>query len=320
MIVNAYRVMDAGHLVELDPSETEAIDGRGEAPVWVDLEHPSAEELDGWLRRIEAPEVVRTVVAASDWVGSGAIAVDEAAAFTLPTFGFAGDRAVRVTGVAIGTVLLTWHADKLESLLDRHPALRRSGVLQEPTIAGLLSLIVRLVVQWSAGVERRLREDVARLSKRMDDGEILELEDLVADDQRLLDISATLTDQVAAVTALSTTRTSSLDLTALGPAFTVALDNLTVLDRSLDRLQKRVDTLRSRYASALAERTNKRLSFLTVLSAVFLPLTLIAGIYGMNFEVMPELGAPYAYPLTLLAMAAIAGGMLLYFWRDGWFG
>jgi magnesium transporter len=55
-----------------------------------------------------------------------------------------------------------------------------------------------------------------------------------------------------------------------------------------------------------------------VLSAILLPLTLIAGIYGMNFENMPELRTRNGYYLTLAGMAALTIILLFYFWRRGW--
>lgn len=65
----------------------------------------------------------------------------------------------------------------------------------------------------------------------------------------------------------------------------------------------------------LQEKTNQRLKFLTIISAVFLPLMLVTGLYGMNFRYMPELG----YPLVLAAMGALAGILLWTFYRKGWF-
>ncbi len=76
--------------------------------------------------------------------------------------------------------------------------------------------------------------------------------------------------------------------------------------------------LQQRYASAQQELTDRRLGVLTVLSAIFMPLTLIAGIYGMNFEVMPELHFRYGYPITLAAMALMAGGLTWYFRARWW--
>jgi len=57
---------------------------------------------------------------------------------------------------------------------------------------------------------------------------------------------------------------------------------------------------------------------LAVLSAIILPLTLIAGIYGMNFDYMPELRMRYGYFTVLGVMAFITAILLVYFWRKGW--
>jgi magnesium transporter len=57
---------------------------------------------------------------------------------------------------------------------------------------------------------------------------------------------------------------------------------------------------------------------LAVLSAIMLPLSLIAGIYGMNFDNMPELKTPHGYFITLGIMGLVAALLLFYFWRRGW--
>ncbi len=74
------------------------------------------------------------------------------------------------------------------------------------------------------------------------------------------------------------------------------------------------------YLSAVANRSNDVMKVLTIMASVFIPLTFIAGIYGMNFEYMPELKFRWAYPLVWVAMIAISGGMLAIFWRKGWLG
>lgn len=70
--------------------------------------------------------------------------------------------------------------------------------------------------------------------------------------------------------------------------------------------------------SVIATRTNDVMKTLAVVSAIILPLSLIAGIYGMNFENMPELHSPHGYYLTIAAMALITFALILYFWRKGW--
>jgi magnesium transporter len=67
-----------------------------------------------------------------------------------------------------------------------------------------------------------------------------------------------------------------------------------------------------------SNRTNDVMKTLAVVSAIILPLSLIAGIYGMNFEYMPELRSRYGYFMTLGAMALLTIVLLFYFWRRGW--
>jgi magnesium transporter len=70
--------------------------------------------------------------------------------------------------------------------------------------------------------------------------------------------------------------------------------------------------------AVVGNRTNDVMKTLAVVSAIILPLSLIAGIYGMNFEYMPELKSPLGYFLTLAAMATITLILLWVFWRRGW--
>ena len=87
-----------------------------------------------------------------------------------------------------------------------------------------------------------------------------------------------------------------------------------LLESARDRLSAALDL-----HFALSDRhLNERMRVLTILATIFIPLTFIAGIYGMNFKYMPELLLPWGYPAALLFMAAVAGGMLLWFWRNRW--
>lgn len=74
------------------------------------------------------------------------------------------------------------------------------------------------------------------------------------------------------------------------------------------------------YQAILGQRTNDTMRVLTVMSAIFLPLTFIVGVYGMNFQHMPELAWPWGYPLALLFMLSVALGLLAYFNKRGWLG
>lgn len=79
-----------------------------------------------------------------------------------------------------------------------------------------------------------------------------------------------------------------------------------------------VDAMVQMHFSAVAHRTNEIVRVLTVISAIFLPLTLVAGIFGMNFEYMPELKLHNAYFFALSGMVGAGVGMLLLFKKKRW--
>jgi magnesium transporter len=85
-------------------------------------------------------------------------------------------------------------------------------------------------------------------------------------------------------------------------------------DRMLDNLHHLINV----QISLASHRTNEIVRVLTLFSVVFMPLTFIAGIYGMNFLFMPELRWRYGYPASLVGMGLIAAATLLWFRKKGW--
>ena len=74
------------------------------------------------------------------------------------------------------------------------------------------------------------------------------------------------------------------------------------------------------YLSVQSNRMNEVMKTLTLIATVMLPITFIAGVYGMNFEHMPELHWVWGYPYVLGLMAAVTLGILAWFRRKGWLG
>ncbi len=71
------------------------------------------------------------------------------------------------------------------------------------------------------------------------------------------------------------------------------------------------------YLSGMSNRMNQIMKVLTVIATIFIPLSFVVGVYGMNFRHMPELGYPWAYPAVLALCAVIALGMPAVFKRKG---
>ncbi|GAH54936.1 unnamed protein product, partial [marine sediment metagenome] len=72
------------------------------------------------------------------------------------------------------------------------------------------------------------------------------------------------------------------------------------------------------YLSSINTRMNEIMKMLTIIATIFIPLTFITGIYGMNFQYMPEIKWFWGYPAVLSIMVAIGIGMLIYFKRKKW--
>jgi len=83
--------------------------------------------------------------------------------------------------------------------------------------------------------------------------------------------------------------------------------------------------LMATYLSMISNRMNEVMKVLSIIGTVFIPLGFVAGVYGMNFDPeaspfnMPELGWYLGYPFAILLMGSIALGLLIYFWKSGWF-
>ena len=97
---------------------------------------------------------------------------------------------------------------------------------------------------------------------------------------------------------------------------------LSTLERgqiTVSRLEDRIRDLRQAQTSLMQETTNRRLNVLAVLSSIYMPATLIAGIYGMNFNNIPIQQVSYGYVLVMLLMFALVAAHMLFFWKRGWF-
>ena len=95
-------------------------------------------------------------------------------------------------------------------------------------------------------------------------------------------------------------------------------DHMFRISETIDVDRDLMSSTMDAYLSVVANRTNETMKVLTIFSAIMLPLSLIAGVYGMNFEHMPELKWLHGYPFALGLMVSVAVGMIGWFWWKGW--
>jgi len=102
-------------------------------------------------------------------------------------------------------------------------------------------------------------------------------------------------------------------------------DHIVQLLDMVETYRELASSLMDVYLSSVSNKMNEVMKTLTVISTIFIPLTFVAGVYGMNFNPeasplnMPELNWYWGYPATWAVMLAIAAGLIYFFWRRGWF-
>lgn len=96
-------------------------------------------------------------------------------------------------------------------------------------------------------------------------------------------------------------------------------DHLLKLSEMIESNREMTADIRDSYISINSNRMNAIMKTLTVMTSVFIPLTFIASIYGMNFEYMPELSFRWGYFMVLTFMFIVGSSMIIWLWRKGWF-
>jgi magnesium transporter len=98
------------------------------------------------------------------------------------------------------------------------------------------------------------------------------------------------------------------------------LDHTVQILDVIDTYRELASSLMDTHISTVGQRANEVMKVLTIMASIFIPLTFLAGLYGMNFDYLPELHYAWAYPALLGVMAIVAIGMLIYFRGRGWLG
>jgi magnesium transporter len=97
-------------------------------------------------------------------------------------------------------------------------------------------------------------------------------------------------------------------------------DHVVRINDLLENFREMLTSIQDAHLAVTSNRLNEVMKFLTVCTVLLGPATLIAGIYGMNFQHMPELGWRWGYPMAIGLMVSVEAAVLTYFWRRGWLG
>jgi magnesium transporter len=193
-------------------------------------------------------------------------------------------------------------------------------LLPDDSIAGVISTLLMGLSLDCLRKAARLSDIILALEKKMErDPDSVNIEEISLKRSELLTLESIVQGQLPIIqTIISSDRPAkSPESTLEYLRWTVA--NLKSADKKLDWLERRIEVMRSMIDMHAQDRTNRRLGRLTVLSMVFMPITFLAGIWGMNFKSMPLLSFEHGFIFALVIMVIISGAMYLYFHRKGWF-
>ena len=102
------------------------------------------------------------------------------------------------------------------------------------------------------------------------------------------------------------------------PFFQDIYDHAIHVVESLESYRDMLSSIKDLHMNAMSNRMNEVMKVLTIISTIFIPLTFIAGIYGMNFQYMPELSYEYSYPIAWVVMIVLTLLMIYFFKRKKW--
>ena len=316
--MRVYRLNDDRRL---ESSTTEALfaaEADGRSVFWVDVDAAGLASLGGLLTRLQLHPLV--LDGCLDPGASPSVASYPRSLFVRVPIQQRWDDPANdyLALICLRRVLITVHAGEAPAL---HTLVAMYGDtlrFREPTVAALLYQVIDLVVDQGMAFAMASRRELDRVQAAAGDDTdpILAVSRLKQAVSHLEDI---LEDLRLSLGNLLAVQTEDFEVGELRVYYRDTLAHIESALASIDRQQSRLGELHQLFLLMLQDKTNRRLRILTILSAVFMPLTLISGIYGMNFRRMPELDQPWGYPAVLLAMVGIAGLLLANFYRRGWF-
>ena len=289
----------------------------GAGPYWIDVRGGPAEAVTAWLAGLGLDAEMLDLMEIGDGE-TRIVPLAEAVyvAYPVPTGGDS-EKPAHFSFLCLDRLVITLHDEPGDaSALDQAPVRRLK--LPEATNAAVVCTLAFIHASRLRRRVLRLRGEGDVLAGRMDaDPDAVPLAEILALKRRVLALGGVVDEELAVLEVLKVIDKPPLPMGRLAEPLQIAIETTRATDRDIDRLDRRVGDLQRRYETAQQERMNHRLALLTVISAIFMPLTLIAGIYGMNFDIMPELHYRYSYPVALGCMALIAGGLYWYF-RSRW--
>ena len=195
-----------------------------------------------------------------------------------------------------------------------------AAVLPDGSIAGILSALIMGLSLDCLRKAAKLGDRVLAMEEQMDrEPASVTFEDISDKRFELLTLESIVQGQLPIMEAIISSDRSHITSESTVEYLVWAAANLKSTDRKLDWLEHIIEVMRSSLEALAQEKTNRRLGRLTILSMIFMPITFLAGVWGMNFPSMPMLEMEHGYVLAIALMCLISIVMYLYYRKKGWF-
>ena len=298
--------------------------GEAESPrpavIWHDITAPSRDDLGRFLAPYDLPDDVTEACLAPRRYPEVSV-FPSGIMVHLPTrHDWNAQHSRYLTVLCLPGRMITLHDEDI-SLLDKLVQMIRSGNAPlQASVQALLIFLLDACIDANVHFYMEARTRVEQLAELLDDTpDAVSPDDILPLKRAITRLSIQFEDQFYCLATLQTLQATALPLTSQREGLRDIMDNQNHLARSQARLEMRLRDLYQFYLLLLQRNTDHRIRVLTVLTAVCMPLTVIAGVYGMNFRHMPELDWDYGYYATLGGMLAVAAGMMWFFHKRGWF-
>lgn len=229
---------------------------------------------------------------------------------------------IELDGFLGANYVITYHHDEFRSINAVKQLLRTSPVVCRRGAGYLLHQILDRIVDYYSPVlddfDNRIDELEAKIFEgRSSNNEMLS--DIMNIKRSVLRLRRISVKQMEILLRISRGEFDLIPLTLL-PFYRDIYDHIVRVTDLAESYRDLITGLLDAHLSVVSNRLNEVMKVLTIFSAIMLPLTFIVGVYGMNFENMPELRSRYGYFIVLGLMVIVASGMLLFFWKRGWLG
>lgn len=320
MKITSYIISDDLHLEE-ETSLTAVSERIGDGrPRWIDIVDPGKDE----LRKLLTPLVHDDTIIEEFILWERNLPVAHSENELYFEFPIIRDMTTfdheYISFLCMPSLLITIHDNEIEVLNKLSQDLCRHLHLQRATIASLLFNLMAELVEKNYYLYMDQREKITEMSNRVMQGQnMIDLRSIIRLKKNIGRINIMIEDQLYCINTIQIYEGVAFDIGKQRRNFNNLEDEVRNGFRFLGRYEARLEDIHKHYDLMLQDRTNNRLKVLTIVAAIFLPLNLVAGIYGMNFDNMPILHWEFAYHVVIFFMIAVAIAMIYFFYRTGWF-